>query len=388
MYILFLFFYGLNISFGQEEWKFTNGVVEGNQFDVVSFKNKLYIIAAHYYELDTLGNIVFEDNKIEDLRQKPMDYEPAIGVSKNGTVHTLTREGGSWNEGHILNYSKKDSTDNWLIRNMQFSEPVKRNYVVGIAALDNGDAYLVHTDPTGQEDIHNLFSFYEATPKGIQGLGKFETSYSRLDANFQMRYNNGKVYLLSGNPWPNGSIWYFNALVGTDFINQLEASKKDISQGIGRKSNPDITFNEDGTGIYSYGSFQSVYYNLIKKGNRLYTKDRLLFSDLGEWHLSSGLSAVSSLSGGEIIMAIALKSRPDLCNDDESCKAKMNIGEIVYKYSIDGGVHWTDTRSTQKYTNAGEGRSIPKLVAINNTFYLFYSDKGKLDMGKFSIPND
>ena len=93
-------------SYAQETWEFKEAVLEGNQFDALPYNNKIYVMAAHYYELDGDGNIILENREIEDTRQGAMDYEPAIGVSKDGTVHTLSRIGGDWEEGHILKYCK------------------------------------------------------------------------------------------------------------------------------------------------------------------------------------------------------------------------------------------------------------------------------------------
>ncbi len=49
-------------------------------------------------------------------------------------------------------------------------------------------------------------------------------------------------------------------------------------------------------------------------------------------------------------------------------------GDLFYTYSTDKGVTWSTAKDIWRNTSWWEGRTRPRLIAIDNKFILFYGD--------------
>ncbi|MCK5797341.1 MAG: hypothetical protein KAI47_09170, partial [Deltaproteobacteria bacterium] len=161
--------------------------------------------------------------------------------------------------------------------------------------------------------------------------------------------------------------YLLHGTAGGQLVSQLQANKT-VHKGTGRTGFPDIYVDGTKTVHLTFGSEQTVSYNQYTRlGKKRFATDKKLFSSLGNWHLSTGLSAVAASDDGQTIVVVALRS-------DGSQDA--NNSDILWALSQDGGVTFAPPQDLKHKTDAGEGRRRPRLVAIGNTFYLFYFDKG------------
>ena len=111
----------------------------------------------------------------------------------------------------------------------------------------------------------------------------------------------------------------------------------------------------------------------------MFLSDIAVFDGLGSWHLSCGLSAIAASDDGDSVLAIGLLS-------DGSDGATNS--DLLWAYSVDGGASWSDPQDTGRNTNAGEGRSRPRLVAVGEKFFLFYNDTDNsgISLGTITLP--
>ena len=100
---------------------------------------------------------------------------------------------------------------------------------------------------------------------------------------------------------------------------------------------------------------------------------------VGSWHLSCVCTAIAASDDGDSVLAIGLLS-------DGSASATNS--DLLWAYSLDGGASWSDPQDTGQNSNAGEGRSRPRIVALGEKFFLFYNDTANsgISMGMITLP--
>jgi Neuraminidase (sialidase) len=158
---------------------------------------------------------------------------------------------------------------------------------------------------------------------------------------------------------------------GDKLAEQLEETRQTHKGGGGggqcRKGFPDLYVAGDESVHFTYGAqIGEVYYSrYTPKLKKAFAEDRRIFDGLGKWHLSVGLSAVAASDNGKTVVAVALKT-------DDSKEASNSA--ILWSCSKDGGRTWSKPKDTGRKTHGGEGRLIPRLIAIENKFFLLYYD--------------
>ncbi|HEB49351.1 MAG TPA: hypothetical protein ENI89_01970 [Desulfobulbus sp.] len=347
----------------QLQWQFHGRVAEGGQLDVQATDDgTIHLVSSRYYQFDRQGRLLIEE-PVGDTRQGGMDFPPAIAVDPTGTAHLLTRHDGSWSSGFELRYRRRNQAGAWD-RDITVGQPLPRNYVLGIAAAGPDDVIMQTsrqvTNVWGNHDIWQI--------RGSRAVRQGElTGIWRADTDARMRTGGDRIFLVSGRCDGDGTVYFTHCRTGSDCRSQMEANLRAHRAGSGRRGMPDIAVDGLGQGHLTYGAFQEVYYNRYDERQRpVFAEDRRIFSGLGTWHLSIGLSAVAASADGNHVMAVALRS-------DGSKEA--GNAEILWSWSADGGESWSAPRSLGIRTDAGEGRRRPRLVAVGSTFYLFYADR-------------
>jgi putative metal-binding protein len=344
------------------EWNFHGVVAQGGQIDAVRGPGDvLHLIAARYYQFDVAGNeLVSEDQG--DGQQGSMDFPPAIAVGADNSVHIITRHNGSWTDGHDLRYRRRNTAGTWD-RDYLFSSRVKRNYVVAIAKPVGDSVYLCHSQ--GGDNVWGDLRLFKAGQSSASELGSISNIW-RSDIDTRMRAEAANVYMVSGKCDPDGRAFFLHATASDSLPGDLDASQQEHMAGTGRRGFTDLYVDGQADIHFSYGADQKVFYNRYSsQGLKAHANDVQLFDNLGEWHMSIGLSAVAASDDGSSIVAVALKS-------DGSQQAADS--DLLWVYSNDSGQTWSSQADTGKNVNGGEGRCRPRLVAIGQKFFLFFGD--------------
>ena len=353
---------GLGSQASAQTWTFHGQVAQGAQIDAQPGPNgRVHLLSSRYYQLDTNGSVVVDEAQGDD-QQGGLDFPPALAVGGDGSVHTVTRHGGSWAAGHDLRYRRRNASGTWDV-DVLVGSPVERNYVVAVAWAGPSDVTLA-TSEVGTNvwgDVH----LWDADAGGASALGDL-TGLWRGDADFRLRGRSGEVHLVVGKPDPTGTVYYLHAPPGGGVAGALDASQQTHTAGSGRRAFPDLYLDPTGQGHLSYGAEQEVYYNRYNaQGQAAFTSDIRVFDALGSWHLSTGLSAVAADDSGQLVLMVALES-------DGSQSASNSA--IRWSLSVDSGQTWSAPQDLGVFTDAGEGRRRPRLVAVGSRFFLLYKD--------------
>ena len=345
------------------QWNFLPSVVQGTQFDAqVGPNNLIHLITERYYQLNLAGEIIVNENQ-GDEQQGMFWFPPAIAVGDDGSVHIVTRDAGDVKTGVDIRYRRRDSAGNWDV-NYIFGNRVPRNYVVGISWNDT-EVIMSSTDGSAVNStvLYGDILFWKAQESSASYLGLWRDKW-RPDVDTRMRGQNNKIYLGSGIHAAHAStIFYSQANTGAELV----SSTPEIhTAGTGRKSFPDIALDVQNNAHFVYGTESEVYYNKYNaSGEKIFANDKRIFANLGTWHLSTGLSAVAVSESGQIVVAVALRAKGDDLAENS---------DVLWSYSTDGGVSWSNVQDTGKDSDAGEGRRRPRLVDLGDSFVLLYGD--------------
>ncbi len=335
----------------------------GRQFDVVRGPGKtLHLVSTRYYQLDDKGAVLV-DEAVGDEQSGALFFPPAIAVGDDATVHLITRHAGNFESGFALRYRRRSAAGTWD-RDYPVTSPVKRNYVVGAAWLKGGQVVLMSSQ--GGSNVWGDLHLWQAGASAASKLGTISGIW-RADCDARLRGGGAILRLSSGKPDPGGTGAYLLwGAAGPQVVTNLRANSH-LHKGTGRSGFADLYVDAKGTTHFSYGAEQAVLYNQYDaSGAKRFSNDKELFSNLGSWHLKTGLSAVAASDDGKHVVVVALRT--------DGSKAAGDCDLLVAR-SSDGGQTFGAPLDLKKKTHGGEGRLRPKLVAIGSTFYLFYYDK-------------
>jgi hypothetical protein len=341
-------------------WRFVESGISGTQCDAAVGPGPfIHVMANYYHRLRADGSIDTVDTRIRDGGQIAMVFPPAIAVDGSGAVHVVGRQGGSYDDNRIWYFHL--ALDGALAQR-EFGERVQRNYVVGVAAAGPTQVFMMHSecDNSVWGDLH-LFGGGSAAVS----LGTLSGVW-RSDSDARIRGHNGVLYFASGLPDPSGKVFFSWANASANVYTQLVANKQTHTGGGAggtRRGFPDMYIDGAGSVHLTYGcQIGQVLYNRYSSSHtKAYATDKLILQNLGEHHTTVGLSAVASSTDGRTIVVVGIQQH------------ELN-GELVYVQSVDGGATWSGKTPLGRYTDTGEGRRRPRMVAIGNTFYLFYYD--------------
>jgi Fibronectin type III domain len=368
-----------------QQWNFKGVVADGEQLDAVAGPaGKIHLLSSGYHQLDKDENVVVSESQGESAQNYlwAFMFPPAIAVGPDGTVHTVVREGGGFDGWLDLRHRRRDPSGNWD-GGYTYSTPTKWNWNVGVADDGAGNVHLLASNHGGGGSVWADLEVYLGGDGSATNQGSISNAY-RVDYEARMRGRGGKIYLATSNAFTSSDAYFSHAIGGSGLASQFGANLQSLHAGSGaEKGFPDLAIDGLGNVHFMYGSGHTnhdnfpgntsgcvpgeVHYNKFDaNGNKLFPSDSTVFTGLGVWHLSVGLSAVGASDDGNTVVAVALRS-PD---DKEAANS-----DILWAASSDGGATWSAPQDLGVNTHAGEGRRRPRLAALGSKFFLFYRDQ-------------
>ena len=358
-------------------WTFHGKVADGRQFDAVTGPDnkRVHLISSAYYQFASDGRRLVVEN-VGDEKQGSLDFPPALAVDPAGNVHVITRHGTSGaSTGFDIRYRMRNADGGWS-DDFYVGAREARNYVVGIAAPATGSVYHHYTK--AGDNVWGDVRIWQKNNAFSSGLLGNIGGIWRADTDARMRGLGNKVFLVSGKCDGSGKTYFTHCTTGSNCFNELAANIRTHTAGNYRKGSPDLYVDKNGHVHITYGSQFEVYYNRYDHRQQpVFAQDKRIFSGLGSWHLQFGLSAVAASDDGSVVVAVAL--------DPDGSKEASN-SDLLWNYSLDGGASWADPMRLDAVTDGGEGRCRPRLVMVDDTFFLFFRDNASQGITLASLP--
>ncbi len=341
-------------------WTSHGSVAEGSQFDAVRGPDdRVHLASSRYYQLDVDGTVLVDEG-MADGHQGALDFPPAIAASLDGAVHLVTRHDGGFEEGNDIRYRRRSPAGSWD-RDYLVGSRERRNYVVGAAKV--GTRVVVAYTVAGS-DVWGDVRLWEAGETSAMPLGDVGGIW-RADTGLRLRSNGTRLFLASGKPDPGGAAYLLHATAEGDVAVTLASNTWTHQPGGGRRGFVDLQTDALGHAHLTYGSQHQAWYSRYDDAGQPVHTDVPIGSDLGDWHMSVGLSAVAASDDGQSVVAVMLQA-------DGSQQASNS--DLLWTYSLDGGATWAPQADLGVNTHGGEGRQLPRLVAIGDSFLLLYVD--------------
>ncbi len=343
------------------EWTPQGTIADGGQFDAVRGpQDHIHLISSQYYQLDREGAVLLSEN-VGDGHSGDLDFPPAVAVGADGGVHVVTRHDGDYEGGNDIRYRRRDPGGSWD-RDYYVGSRERRNYVVSVATVD-GPVYVSYT--VAGDNVWGDVRLWEAGASSATEIGDIGGIW-RGDNGTRMRANHERVFLVSGVPDPGGTAYLLHAQPGGDFVGELVANTHGHTAGSDRRGFSDVVIDGTGHAHFTYGAYHTVHYNRYDEhGQQVYGSDIQIADGLGDWHMSSGLSAVGASDDGLTVVAVMLQANGSQQASDS---------DLLTTHSLDGGATWSSPVDTGLNTDGGEGRLLPRIVGVGNHFCLFYKD--------------
>ena len=346
------------------EWASQGVVAPGRQFAAASDATSVHIIAERYVQVDGLGSVLADEADVGDGRQAVLDMYPAITVGPDGTVHVVTRHGGSYEAGHEIRYASRPVAGGWSAP-VIVGQPIARNYVVGVATPSGGRILISHGRLI--ENVGAVIDLYETDGATATLLGTTPL-WLRPDGDYRIAASGNAVVLASGSPGPGPADpvhFAFAGDGGADVLAQWQASHAVLLGGDARRGGPNLYVDETGRIHLGYGGAGTHHYARYE-ANGTAAVNAQTMDALGTYHLGYGNGAIVSSPDGTRVVAVALQNTD---GDGESADA-----EILYAESVDGGATFAPAQSTGFFTDGGDGRMRPRLFELGGTLMLLYRD--------------
>ncbi len=368
-----------------QAWSFKGVVAAGEQFDAVAGPaGKVHLVSSGYYEIDKQENVLVSESQGETAQNHlwAFLFPPAIAVGPDGTVHVVVRDGGGYDGWLNLRYKRRDPSGAWT-GGTTYSSPTKWNWNVGVADDGKGNVHLLASSHGGGGSVWADLQLFQDGGAAASHVGTLSNVY-RVDYEARLRARDGKVYFATSNAFTASHAYFSHGAGGAGVGGELKSNLQTLHAGAGsEKGFPDMAIDGLGNVHYTYGSghtnhdsFPSStagcvpgevhYAKFDAGGNRAFPADRTVFTGLGVWHLSVGLSAVGASDDGNTVVAVALRS-PD--------HKEAGNSDMLWSVSTDGGASWSAPQDLGVNTHAGEGRRRPRVVALGSKFFLFYRDQ-------------
>ncbi len=284
-------------------------------------------------------------------------------MGTDGAVHVVTRHDGDFEGGNDIRYRRRNPGGSWDLDYLIGSRE-RRNYVVGVTTVG---ARVIAAYTSAGDDVWGDIRLWEAGEDSASALGNLSGIW-RADTGIRMRTSGDRLFLASGVPDPDGRAYLLHSDAGGDLVGTLATNTWEHHEGSGRRGFVDLFVDAGGQAHLTYGAEQTAHYNRYDPaGDRVFATDVQIGSGLGEWHMSTGLSAVGASDDSQTVVAALLLS-------DGSQQASNS--DLLWSYSLDGGASWTNPADLGVDTSGGEGRLLPRIVAVGDDFLLFYRDAG------------
>lgn len=291
-------------------------------------------------------------------------FGPGVAVGPGSTVYLSFKSGeGGW----VYTTRLAVRTGGSWRAPIDLQQSAERGYGSQVAADGQGATVVVErADSTP----------YGAMSQWSVEAGSLVASGDITDARVDDRVDitagedDGERHAFAGYPNPGGHIYYSNTHDGGLSWSGAEAIESGTCSA-GRNGQPDAATDEDGRVHLVYGCSvdtqvggPSLRHALID--DHEVVEDRVVTSDLEEWHLSLGIGRVAVVGSEDVVVAY-------LTHDS---------GALHAVHSSDSGASWSAPEWLASEGGDSEGRNAPALVASGNVLFLAWSEAGAVHVAR------
>lgn len=362
------------------EWTHFGTLMQGGNFDAaVTEEGTLFFFGSESRIVDQNGVTLWQDSR-GDTPMTWISQAPAVSVDNKGGLHAVSRGEGNHSRGYELFYQYRPKNGVWGPA-IQVSGKLPRNYCVGVAGIDEDLAYVVFSEKHN-DNVWGRVNLAAVENGEVTRHGS--THGFRIDNILDFRIAGGQyLYLAIGNNSPSGRTFYHTTAVKStpgQTYDALKNSRQRFEPPSGRRGFPRLFPNTDGSVDMTMGSQTGNAFWARSGTDGSLSEDDFIrvFDDLGEWHLSIGISAAATLPGTETVLAAAVRSNGE----------KSGQGPLVAKLSRDGGKSWQAEMKVADAVRAGEGRGRIKVMATGNSFFVAYpapGEEGTVELSRYTV---
>lgn len=346
------------------QWQLRGTVASGRQFAAIGDGTVVHVISESYVQVDDSAAVLVDEADVGDEHQGALDFYPAIAVGNDGSVHVVTRHGGSFDAGHEIRYRRRAPGGGWD-PSITVGSPVARNYVVGVAVTPTGRALVTHGH--AGVDVAATMDVYEIAGGNANPIGATPAGWLRIDNDYWLATAGGSLLLASGEPGPSSPFHVaFAANADGDVIGQWQATHATHEGGAPRRGGPATHVDDIGNVHVVYGGESTLQYARYSAAGVPQGADVQAMDGLGTWHLSYGNGAVVSSADGSRVLVVGLQN----LDGDQTA----SDSAIWWAESLDGGASFGVAQPLGASTDGGEGRMRPRMALIGNTVMLLYYD--------------
>ena len=352
------------LSFAVGTWEEVGLRGIGKQFDMQRGINMdFHVIEANYYHLDKEGNLLDRvDNFEGGIAGDRMSFPPSLDIDNEGGVHTVVRTSGGW-DGFTLEYAHRNPDGTWDER-VSLGEPKRRNYHVGVAALDDGSVHMAHSiskDIVWKKLVNGEAIETQTWSNVTHAEGTFlvRSNGKRTVVTYAPKRKNLTMKIFDGSSLPEEEYLEFsypNALLN------------------------DIYMHDDNGFEFVYGEHRSVLYQRFKpEGVPDSVTGKIVLDDLGAYNFESGHGVVASTDDRANVMIVAQNGYQTGGNDLK----------LVWTLSTDSGKTFSQKQviDTPDQMVSGGERLMPRLICVGKTFFLMYpsNQRGGLFLYRYDL---
>lgn len=367
---------GATASGDRGVWTHSGAQLSGNQFDAdLDSRGRIVILGSETLELLPDGSVHSSDS-YGDLQQFSMDMPPALSIDPDGGLHTLIRTGeaGGYDAGFPIQYRFRSADGEWGAP-IPMGKPMKRNYCVGVVGINGALAYAVVSEGLG--NVWGPVHFYRIEAGSVTKEGVFNDVW-RSDNRVTFIRSGEWVYLATGMNDPNGAAFLFSAQIGDNLFQRLLVSQTKFmpaAMNESRRGFPTLTAATPDAVDFTMGAQDGrLYWGKSSPKQPLKESDlRLVFDDLGAWHLSIGRGAAGSSDDGQLVLVAGLRSEG----------GKLGAGDLVAKVSYDGGATFGEEQTIYSGVEGGEGRTRIRVIPHGRNFFVLYATATDVHLSHF-----
>lgn len=348
------------------QWQLRGPVATGRQFAAIGDGSVVHVVSQSYVQVDETASVLTNEADVGDEHQGPLDFYPAIAVGDDGSVHVVTRHGGSYDAGFEIRYRRRAPGGGWD-PSITVGSPVGRNYVVGVGVTSAGRVLVTHGH--AGVDVAATMDVYEVAGGSANSIGATPTGWLRVDNDYSIASSGNALLLASGEPGPSSPFHVaFASDANGDVIGQWQATHATHEGGAPRRGGPATHVDDDGNVHVVYGGESTVQYVRYSAAGVQQGGGVQVMDGLGTWHLSYGNGAVVSSASGSRVLVVGLQN----LDGDQTAGGS----ELWWAESLDGGMTFGPAQALGATTDGGEGRMRPRMAMIGDTVMLLYYDPG------------
>ena len=376
----------------QASWSDAMLIANGNAPDIAIDRNSGY---AHILNIGSAGlvyTLTDPDGTIISQESVPgaggevggLNFGASVAVDSYGNPHVVyrnTQEGSPpYHQGYYI-YKRTDGTWSSPIQLYDWTE---RGYVLRVAIDSYDNVHIIHSKHVSDGNGNlNYYRYKNGSLTGQQTNFVGGSAYRTSDRAEIDVTGSGKIYIILGNPVDGRNLQLFMSPdQGNTFSHIGSVHESDLLEHTG---SPDVFVSDDGYVHIGYGSDRDPQVGYGKTFR--YAK---WVNDTP--YLSGNVSESGELDGWGGDDATTNHGIGSLAASDDSnyliaIYSKSDGGQLRFRYSSDGGQHWTAPSQLAAAAGGSIARDKPLVRAYNKRFYAVYSSPdGNTYLRIYTVP--